>query len=485
MRNKQVYLGKLDPETGELIPSKRFNKEPSPMATASTTVIGPTLVLSKVAHDIGLEATLEQVFPASWKQILTLSYFLVCKGDPLVHADPWCRNHEVPEKGSYTSQRLSEWLSSITEDERQTFFKVWKRHVSENDYLCYDITSVSSYSELNEYIRYGYNRDRESLPQVNLAMVLGQMSGLPVTYRFLPGSISDVTSLKKLLGTFEKLEYPKLTLVLDRGFYSQQNITSLFNERYHFIIGLPSNRKWVRSIIDRCQDAIVSPKGYRNTDTATLYMHTELHRWEENNRRCYVHVYYDPHRAAEDFDKKVKHLLVCKEELENGRANPANKEDYERYFVVKETPVRGLSVEYNDEAIREYRNKYAGFFTIMTTKKMDALDALQTYRGKDCIEKVFDDLKNTLDMKRLRIHSSDQMASRLFVQFISLILRCGIQKTMRETKMSEKYSPVLLLEELESLTKIHYAGKYKDIVSEVTKVQRDILEAFGINVNTL
>lgn len=271
----------------------------------------------------------------------------------------------------------------------------------------------------------------------------------------------------------------------DRGFYSQQNITSLFNERYHFIIGLPSNRKWVRSIIDRCQDAIVSPKGYRNTDTATLYMHTELHRWEENNRRCYVHVYYDPHRAAEDFDKKVKHLLVCKEELENGRANPANKEDYERYFVVKETPVRGLSVEYNDEAIREYRNKYAGFFTIMTTKKMDALDALQTYRGKDCIEKVFDDLKNTLDMKRLRIHSSDQMASRLFVQFISLILRCGIQKTMRETKMSEKYSPVLLLEELESLTKIHYAGKYKDIVSEVTKVQRDILEAFGINVNTL
>ena len=44
----------------------------------------------------------------------------------------------------------------------------------------------------------------------------------------------------------------------------------------------------------------------------------------------------------------------------------------------------------------EYRNKYASFFVIMTTKKMDAFEALQTYKDKDGVEKVFDDLKNTL-----------------------------------------------------------------------------------------
>lgn len=485
MRNEQVCIGKLDPETGELIPSKRLEKVPPPVTTASTTVVGPSLILSKIARDVGLENTLKQAFPTSYEQILTLSYFLVCTGKSLVHADAWCRNHEVPEKGSYASQRLSEWLSSITEDGRQTFFKAWKNHVSEKDYLCYDITSVSSYSELNEYVRRGYNRDGESLPQINLAMVHGQKSGLPVTYRFLPGSIGDVSSLQKLLGTFDKLDYPSLTLVLDRGFFSQQNVTDLFNERYHFIIGLPSNRKWVRSIIDLCQDAVVSPRGYRQMDMESLYMHTELHQWKENKRRCYVHVYYDPHRAADDFDKMNKHLLRCKEELGSGRTDPANKEDYERFFIVKETPVRGRSVDYNDDAIREYRNKYAGFFVIMTTKKMDAMEVLQIYRDKDAVEKVFDDLKNALDMKRLRIHSSGQMSARLFVQFISLILRYAIQKTMRETNLSERYSPELLLGELESLTQIHYTGKYKDIVSETTKSQREILEAFGINPNTL
>ena len=45
--------------------------------------------------------------------------------------------------------------------------------MTEDDYLCYDITSISSYSQGNEFVRHGYNRDREPLPQVNMAMLFG------------------------------------------------------------------------------------------------------------------------------------------------------------------------------------------------------------------------------------------------------------------------------------------------------------------------
>ena len=41
---------------------------------------------------------------------------------------------------------------------------------------------------------------------------------------------------------------------------------------------------------------------------------------------------------------------------------------------------------------------------------------------KDAIEKGFDDLKNDLDMKRLRIHSNATMEGRIFIQFVSLVL---------------------------------------------------------------
>jgi transposase len=120
----------------------------------------------------------------------------------------------------------------------------------------------------------------------------------------------------------------------------------------------------------------------------------------------------------------------------------------------------------------------------MTTRKLDALETLQIYRNKDVVEKCFDDLKNQLDLKRLRIHSSQRMSARIFVQFIALIFMSRIQMTMRESTLSERYSPRLLLEEMESLTRIHYTGKYKDITSEVSESQREILEAFSIDPNT-
>ena len=293
MRNKQVCIDKLDPETGELIPSKRRRSEerPSVAVTASTSVIGPTLLLDKIARETRLTKTLKHAFPEQWEQIVTLAFFLVCTGNALVHADTWCRNHEVPSTASHASQRVSELLQSITEDELQSFFKQWIREVSEKDFLCYDITSVSSYSELNEYVRYGYNRDGEPLPQVNLAMVYGQKTKLPVIFRVLPGSISDVSTVNKLLEGFDKLDFPTMDLVMDRGFYSQSNITELFNRRYNFTIGVPSNRKWVREVIDECQEALHSPRGYRQLDGTSLYMLTRLSQWPENGRRCYLHVF--------------------------------------------------------------------------------------------------------------------------------------------------------------------------------------------------
>jgi transposase len=154
---------------------------------------------------------------------------------------------------------------------------------------------------------------------------------------------------------------------------------------------------------------------------------------------------------------------MYKEELESGRLDPAHEQDYEQYFIVKETPVRGRQVDYNDQAIQAFRDKYAGFFAILTTRKMEAREVLQIYRNKDMVEKAFDDLKNQLDMRRLRMHSSGRMSARVFVQFIALILLSQIQKAMREQSLSSRYSPRLLLGELESLTRIHYAGKYRDI----------------------
>jgi hypothetical protein len=53
---------------------------------------------------------------------------------------------------------------------------------------------------------------------------------------------------------------------------------------------------------------------------------------------------------------------------------------------------------------------------------------------------------------------------------------------MRETQLTTKYSVTLLLWELESLTTIHYSGRYKNKLAEVANAQQQIFEAFHVEI---
>lgn len=487
-RNKQVCIGKLDPKTGEFIPSKRLNPEQAavrdPAVTATASIVGPALLLDSITAELQLDKVLKSCFPKAYKQILCMAYYLTMRGGSLSHGEAWSKSHAHPYKNTLTSQRISEILKSLNEDGQQTFFAKWGQKVLENDYLCYDITSVSSYGELNEYVKYGYNRDGEKLRQINLALLFGQEGQLPVYYHRLPGNISDVSTLRRLLKTFSYLELSKLHLVMDKGFYSQKNVDELLTARDKFTLAVPTRLKWVQQIIDEIRDTIQDPEGYRKLDGEILYVHTKLYPWGKERRRCYVHLYYNAHTAAATIDGFTEELLTYKEELEGGQLVSSHEDAYKTFFTIKETPVRGRKVLFNNEAIQKYRNLYAGFFVILTNDIKDPVETLRVYRNKDAVEKCFDDLKNQLDMKRLRIHSSAAMDGRLFVQFVTLIFMSALRKKMRETGLIEKYTVRELLEEMETLTQVRYSGKYGHILTEVTKPQRQIIEKLRIELHT-
>ena len=150
--------------------------------------------------------------------------------------------------------------------------------------------------------------------------------------------------------------------------------------------------------------------------------------------------------------------------------------------MTKTTPKRGVKVSYNTEAVNQYINRYAGFQALLTNSIKDPIEALQIYRDKDVVEKSFDDLKNQLDMKRLRMHSSAAVDGRLFVQFIALIYMSALRREMRKTDLIKRYTVRELLQEMETLTKVKYSGKYGHILTEVTKPQREILKGLGIGL---
>lgn len=486
-RNKQVCIGKLDTKTGDFIPSKRLAPQQAaardPAVTASAAIVGPSIVLDAITERLGLGKLLKACFPREYRQILTMAYYLTSQGGPLSHCTAWCKNHEHPFGELLTSQRISELLCSIGIDGKQTFLTNWMNKTLEDDYLCYDITSVSSYSELNEYIKYGHNRDNEKLPQLNLAMLFGQKSCLPVYFQRMPGNISDVTTLHNLLATFKAMELKSLNYVMDKGFYSKKNVDELLASRDKFTLSIPVNNKWVQRVIDEVHGIIHGPEGYQKIDSEILYVHSQLYPWGTDNRRCYLHLYYNAHSRAHAVDRFNEELVMYKEELESGKPIREHQEAYDTFFVVKTTPKRGIQVSFNNEAVSQYISRYAGFQALLTNGIKDPVTALRVYRDKDVIEKCFDDLKNQLDMNRLRMHSSTAVDGRLFMQFIALIYISALRREMRISGLIKQYTVGELLQEMETLTKVKYSGKYGHILTEVTKPQRQILAALDIELS--
>ena len=485
-RNKQVCVGKIDPITGKFVPSKRLAPEQAaardPAVTASAEIVGTSIVLDAITDRLGLGNLLKSSFPNEHLQILTMAHYLTSQGSPLSYCETWSKSHEHPLGEVLTSQRISEILGSISVDGKQTFLSKWMNKILEEDYLCYDITSISSYSELNEYIKYGHNRDRDKMPQLNLAMLFGQKGRLPVYFQRMPGNITDVTTVHSLLKTFKALEVRTLNYVMDKGFYSKKNVDELLASRDRFTISIPLNNKWVQHAIDDIYKVIHGPQGYQRIDNEVLYVNSRLYPWGEDNRRCYLHLYYNALARANAVDRFSEELLGYKEELESGKLISEHQEAYDTFFVTKTTPKRGVKVSYNTEAVNQYINRYAGFQALLTNSIKDPIEALQIYRDKDVVEKSFDDLKNQLDMKRLRMHSSAAVDGRLFVQFIALIYMSALRREMRKTDLIKRYTVRELLQEMETLTKVKYSGKYGHILTEVTKPQREILKGLGIGL---
>ncbi len=477
-------IGHLDPDTGEIVPN--YKKGDKQMKTSSgvsadhcivaSTGIGK--LLDKAVSDIKLDAPLKAVFPDDWERILTCAYYLVSEGGALAHVEKWQRAFSSPYEEKLTSQRISELITRITPSLQQNFFSMWAGLSRQDSYYAMDMTSVSSYSEFIEFVRWGYDRDDEDLPQINLLMLTGVESHMPIYYRIIPGSIKDVNTLQDSLANISFMEKASFHYVMDKGFYSRPNIDAFYAGHKKFIIGVPFTVGFACDAVEEFRDTIRSHHNFCTVFGDELYAATKPMTWD--GHRFYVHIYYDSFKAALD-EKKFDHTLYCcMQEILSGQRIKEHASYYEKFFFIRETPVRGIKAEYNEEAIAEHKRNRIGWFVLATNDIKDKVRALEVYRNKDSVEKCFDDLKNDLDMKRIRMHSAAAMEGRIFIQFISLLITARLKQVMNEAGWFKDYDLQEVLNEMKTVRTVSIQGTRKRYTTELTPFQKKIFGMYHL-----
>lgn len=485
---KRIYIGKKDPDTGKLIPNKKYfelhnddgNKKkidelPAPLQVAAAYDYGNIYAMRNAADITGLTGILKECFPEQWEDILSCAMHSCSENEPLYLCRPWAdRSYGVSNP---SSQRISELLADIDEDKRMTFYKKWAALRTEKEYLALDITSISSWSELIQFVEPGYNRDHDQLPQINLAMLFGENSKLPVFSRVYPGSIHDVSTLTGMTKFIDEIKLDQMHFVMDKGFYSEKGIAPLLEKYIKFAIGVPFSNGTARELaedaignIDVSENAIMVGKNIYYADTVTRTL---------NNRRVYYHVYFDERKHTDD----RRHLLQKVIEIENGLMDGSVSIDdpqARHYFTFQKTKDGRYNIHRKTDVI-DAEKRLAGYFVLLTNHYKDPQKLLEIYRNKDVVEKSFNNLKNDLDLERLRIHSDERMESRIFIGFISLIIMSYIREKMRVNELYSKYSYNELIAELKKIRIITFKNR-KHMITEISKEQRRIYKGLGMSL---
>ncbi|TXT43709.1 MAG: transposase IS4 [Spirochaetes bacterium] len=449
---------------------------------------GTDLLLSSISTSLNLSLDLERVFGERSRALLSLIYYLVANPDaPLYRFSQWARLHYHPYGSDLTSPRSSELLGSITEDEIQRFLNLRIQRASGTlGWLAVDATSISSYSQALSLVARGHNKDHNRLEQVNLLMVFDQDNDIPVFYRILRGNIPDVSTVETTLQDLRGVGIEGASLVLDRGFYSEDNVKALLKKRYSFTLGTKNSLLFVKDAIDRCREAMLSLDSY---DTEHKVFHAmvpvsyavPVRGREPTIKDVYLHIYCSKEREASEVAALMKRLDEMRRALASGALSSPLK-PIETYFSLTWNK-RGTLVSFSEnvQAIKEAMHR-CGFFALLTSEKhLNSSEVLAMYRHKDRVEKAFNNLKDRLALRRTRCSNDANFNGKVFVQFVALSMVSHIRNVMREYELFKKYTYRQILDEIDVIEYFEYPGKAGNW-AEITVKQGQILRAFNVDL---
>jgi hypothetical protein len=161
---------------------------------------GSFYLFESIADSTGLKNVLMASFPGDWKEIYMLACYLLSTGEPMMYCQKWIEETDgLPV--SLSSSSISKLMASISQRDIDKFYENWAECRKEFEFIAGDISSISTYSEFMNEVDWGYNREHDKLKQLNIFLLYGEKSHLPIYMKSYNGAVKDVSTLKTSLTT--------------------------------------------------------------------------------------------------------------------------------------------------------------------------------------------------------------------------------------------------------------------------------------------
>ena len=458
--------------------------------------IGSYIIIQKVLDEYKLQPILYKRFGKDTGLILDLVAYLVVEEDNVGQYYPdFAFSHPLfSEKMTiYSDTKVCRLLKSMTKDQFIGFLDDWNENRDHKSriYISYDSTNKNSEAGDIDIVEFGKAKDDKGLPVFNLSIAMDKTNRVPLFYEEYPGSITDVSQFTFMVDKVIEYGYKKIGFILDRGYFSKENIKYINDNGYTFIIMCKGCKALVSSLVLENRDtfetnreaSIRSYKVYGTTVTARLY--------EDDSQDRYFHIYYNPSKQAAEREQLEQKIDKYRQFLEkNLNTDVKFGKTYHEYFHLHYNK-KGIFVGADERSdVIERELKLCGYFCIITSENMTASQALIQYKGRDISEKLFRDDKTFIGSRSERVQSSQSISSKIFIEFVALIVRNRIYNLLKEQMVQmesrRKYMTVpAAIRELEKIEMVRrYGGSYK-LDHAVTRTQKIILSSFGLDETSI
>ena len=503
---QRAIVGKVsDADPALMFPNEKFQiyfpdvelSDELPYAYRSCCLrIGSYVIIQKVLDEYKLRPMLYKRFEKDTGLILDLVAYLVVEEDNAGQYYPdFAFTHPLfSEKMTiYSDIKVCRLLKSMTKDQCIGFLDDWNKNRDHKSriYISYDSTNKNSEAGDIDIVEFGKAKDDKGLPVFNLSIAMDKTNRVPLFYEEYPGSITDVSQFTFMVDKVIEYGYKKIGFILDRGYFSKENINYIDNNDYTFIIMCKGCKALVSSLILEKRDtfetkrksSIRSYKVYGTTVTARLY--------EDDAKDRYFHIYYNPSKQAAEREQLEQKIDKYRQFLEkNLDTDTKFSKTYHEYFYLHYNK-KGIFVGADERSdVIERELKLCGYFCIITSENMTASQALIQYKGRDISEKLFRDDKTFIGSRSERVQSSQSMSSKIFIEFVALIVRNRIYNLLKEQMIRmearQKYMTVpAAIRELEKIEMVRRNGGSYKLDHAVTRTQKIILSSFGLDETSI
>ena len=457
--------------------------------------IGTYLVLRRIIAEYGLEEMLSPIIGKDTGLFLDLAiYTIITENNAGQYYPDYAYNHPLFTQGMriYSDSKVSDFLNGLTMDQSIAFQNVWNENHDHREkiYISYDSTNKNCQAGDIDFVEYGHAKDEQGAPVINYSIAYDTKNAVPLFYEDYPGSIVDITQLQYMLEKAKGYGYRKAGFILDRGYFSKENIHYMDKCGYDFVIMMKGMKELVKDLVLEVKGSFEEDRRYSIRDYKVSGITVQRQLYPSDKEKRYFHIYYNDRKKSserEHFEANIDRMAEVLRKYEGTQYRPQGA--FTKYFDIiyhhegqpEEKFMYGRELH---EVINE-EIRLCGYFVIITSEKMTAEEALELYKGRDASEKLFRGDKSYLGNRTFRTHTDESTQAKIFVEFVALILRNRLHTYLRKQRVAngnrQNYMNVpAAIRELEKIEMVRLHDQNYHLAHGVTATQKEILKAVGM-----